>query len=227
MRKAIIPILAVLLVIGLLVSSAPIVVAEDSPSFFDTYVEMSDGALLYTRVYLPDPDIWGPGPYPVILYRTPYGIGTPDSDPRWPVDVQLGYARVDQDTRGRYSSQGLDRLFYDGISDGYDAVDWIAAQEWCDGNIGAYGYSAPGITAFRAAGEPHPNLKAIAPLSSSGNLMSDLTFEGGAFRGDSLLWGIGQTVSGLSTIPGGHRDLLGISPSDWMTHTMMLYGLLG
>jgi predicted acyl esterase len=211
-----------------LVSPAPAVLADSGPVFFDTYVEMSDGALLYTRVYLPDPDLWGPGPYPVILSRTPYGIGTPGSAPTtWPVDVQLGYVRVDQDTRGRYFSQGLDRLFYDDISDGYDAVDWIAAQEWCDGNIGAYGYSAPGITAFLAAGEPHPNLKAIAPLSSSGNLMSDLTFEGGAFRGDSLLWGIGQTVSGLSTIPGGHRDLLGISPSDWMTHTMMLYGLLG
>ena len=226
MRKATIPIFAVLLVIGLLVSPAPAVLADGGPAFFDTYVEMSDGALLYTRVYLPDPDIWGPGPYPVILDRTPYGIGTPGSDPRWPVDIMLGYARVDQDTRGRYSSQGLDCLFYDDISDGYDAVDWIAAQEWCDGNVGAYGYSAPGITAFLAAGEPHPNLKAIAPLSSSGNLMTDLTFEGGAFRGDSLLWGIGQTVSGLSTIPGGHRDLLGIDPTTWMSHTMVVYSLL-
>ena len=226
MRKAMIPILAVLLVIGLLVGSTPVVVAEDSPSFFDTYVEMSDGVLLYTRVYLPDPDIWGPGPYPVILYRTPYGIGTPGSDPRWPVDIVLGYARVDQDTRGRYSSQGLDHLFYDDISDGYDAVDWIAAQEWCDGNVGAYGYSAPGITAFLAAGEPHPNLKAIAPLSSSGNLMTDLTFEGGAFRGDSLLWGIGQTAGGLSMVPGGHQDLLGIDPMTWAYHTGQVYGLL-
>jgi putative CocE/NonD family hydrolase len=226
MRKAIIPILAVLLVIGLLAGSAPIVVAEDSPSFFDTYVEMSDGALLYTRIYLPDPDIWGPGPYPVILSRTPYGIGIPGSDPRWPVDIQLGYARVDQDTRGRYASQGLDHLFYDDVSDGYDAVDWIAAQEWCDGNVGAYGYSAPGNTAFLAAGEPHPNLKAIAPLSSSGNLENDLTFEGGAFRGDALLWGIYQTVSGLSQVPGGHRDLLGVDPATWAYHTSVVYGLL-
>lgn len=226
MRKAIIPVLAVLLVVGLVISPAPAVLADPGPVFFDTYVEMRDGVLLYTRVYLPDPDIWGPGPYPVILSRTPYGIGTPGSAPRWPVDIQLGYVRVDQDTRGRYSSQGLDRLFYDDTSDGYDAVDWIAAQEWCDGNVGAYGYSAPGNTAFLAAGEPHPNLKAIAPLSSSGNLENDLTFEGGAFRGDALLWGIYQTVAGLSTIPGGHRDLLGITPSVWMYHTGMVYSLL-
>jgi predicted acyl esterase len=225
MRKAIIPILAVLLVIGLLVSSAPIVVAEDSPSFFDTYVEMRDGVSLYTRIYLPDPDIWGPGPYPVILQRTPYGIGTPGSNPRWPFDILLGYVRVDQDTRGRYSSEGVDRLFYDDISDAYDTLDWIADQEWCDGNIGAAGYSAPGITAFLAAGEPHPNLKAIAPLSSSGNLQNDLTFEGGAFRGDALIWGLGQTVGGLSA---SHLQTV-VPPAQWPQipmHLGAVYGVL-
>jgi predicted acyl esterase len=227
MRKVIVSVLASLFIIGLLVGPAPAVSADSGAVFFDTYVAMRDGVQLYTRVYLPDPGIWGPGPYPVILCRTPYGIGTPGSPPTtWPVDVQLGYARVDQDTRGRYFSQGLDRLFYDDTSDGYDTVDWIANQTWCDGNIGAYGYSAPGITAFLAGAEYNPHLKAIAPLSSSGNLMNDLTFEGGAFRGDALLWGIGQTVSGLSTIPGGHRDLLGIDPVTWMSDTMMVYSLL-
>ena len=225
MRKAIIPILAVLLVVGLVISPAPAVLAEDSPVFFDTYVEMSDGALLYTRVYLPDPTIWGPGPYPVILQRTPYGIGEPGSSPRWPFDNVVGYVRVDQDTRGRYSSQGVDRLFYDDISDAYDTLDWITDQVWCDGNIGAAGYSAPGITAFLAAGEPHPSLKAIAPLSSSGNVMNDLTFEGGAFRGDSLIWGLGQTVGGLSAIPNGH--LLTVVPPDEWEDIPMHLGLVG
>jgi putative CocE/NonD family hydrolase len=213
MRKTRILLLTIaLLFIGLTIQPTPIVLAESGPTFFDEMVPMSDGIQLYTRVYLPDSDIWGPGPYPVILQRTPYGIGTPDSEPIWPLEIELGYARVDQDTRGRYSSQGLDRLFYNDISDGYDTLDWIATQDWCDGNIGVTGYSAPGITAFMAAGEPHPNLKAIAPLSSSGNLMNDLTFEGGAVRGDALIWGVGQTAFGLSTVTDGHRDLLGLSP---------------
>ena len=226
MRKGIIPVLAVLLVVGLVISPAPAVLADSGPVFFDTYVEMSDGVLLYTRVYLPDPDILGSGPYPVILQRTPYGIGTPGSPPtKWPVEIQLGYVRVDQDTRGRYSSQGVDRLFYDDTSDGYDTLDWIADQEWCDGNIGVAGYSAPGITTFLAAGEPHPNLKAIAPLSSSGNLMNDLTFEGGAFRGDGLIWGLGQTVGGLSM----SHLLTVVPPAQWPqipTHLMAVGGLL-
>lgn len=227
MRKAIISVLATLLIIGLLVGPAPAVSANGGPAFSETYVAMRDGVQLYTRVYLPDPGTWGPGPYPVILCRTPYGIGTPGSPPTtWPIDSYHGYVRVDQDTRGRYSSQGLDRLFYDDTSDGYDTVDWIAAQSWCDGNIGAYGYSAPGITAFLAGAEYHPNLKAIAPLSSSGNLMNDLTFEGGAFRGDSLLWGLYQTAAGLSTVPGGHRDLLGLPTPLFLWHQWQVYQLI-
>ncbi len=209
-----------LLVIGLVISPTPIVLAEPGPTFFDAMVPMRDGIQLYTRVYLPDSEIWGSGPYPVILQRTPYGIGTADEDPIWPLEIELGYASVNQDTRGRYSSQGLDRLFYDDISDGYDTLDWIAAQDWCDGNIGVTGYSAPGITAFMAAGEPHPNLKAIAPLSSSGNLMNDLTFEGGAFRGDAILWGVGQAAFGLSTVTNGHRDLLGLTESKFNAKTL-------
>ena len=227
MRKAIISVLATLFVIGLVISSAPAVSADSGPVFFDGNVTMRDGVQLYTRVYLPDPGIWGPGPYPVILCRTPYGIGTLGSPPTsWPADIYLGYVRVDQDTRGRYFSQGLDRLFYDDTSDGYDAVDWIANQTWCDGNIGAYGYSAPGITAFLAGAEYHPNLKAIAPLASSGNLMTDLTFEGGAFRGDSLLWGLYQTAAGLSTGPGGHRDLLGLPLPLFLWHQWQVYQLI-
>lgn len=200
--------------------------AESGPIFFEAMVQMRDGTNLYTRVYLPDPAVWGPGPYPVLLTRTPYGIGTPGQPPTtFPDPVYLGYACVYQDTRGRYYSQGLDRLFYDDISDGHDTLNWIGNQTWCNGNIGVYGYSAPGITAFLAAAEPHPYLKAIAPLSSSGNLQNDLTFEGGAFHGDALIWGLGQTARGLSTVPGGHRDLLGLTPEQFVYHQYQV-GLL-
>ena len=210
-EKRIMSLAVLALIVGFVISATPIVLAEDSLTFFDTMVPMSDGVILYTRVYLPGPIS---GKYPVILTRTPYGIGKPTwyggvpPDPtnptQWPLEVLHGYAYVSQDTRGRYYSQGVDRLFYDDISDGHDTLNWIGNQNWCDGNIGISGYSAPGITAFLAAAEPHPYLKAIAPMSSSGNLMSDLTFDGGAFRGDSILWGLGQTLQGLSAVPNGH-----------------------
>jgi len=188
------------LIVGFVISTTPIALTEDEPIFTEEMVEMRDGAHLYTRIYLP-----GPGEYPVILMRTPYGIGTPGEWPtEWPLETLKGYAYVSQDTRGRYYSEGVDCLFYNDTTDGYDTIDWIANQNWCDGNIGMAGYSAPGITTFLAAGESHPNLKAIAPLASSGNLMNDLTFDGGAFRGDALMWGLGQTLWGLSDVPNGH-----------------------
>lgn len=208
----------------------PIVVADpDGPFFYDEMVPMNDGIKLYTRVYLPGPI---EEDYPVILTRTPYGIGEPGVGPEpdeWPFPIYYGYGYVEQDTRGRFYSEGVDYLFYNDTSDGYDTIDWIASQDWCDGNIGVAGYSAPGITAFMAGATPHPNLKAIAPLSSSGNLMNDLTFDGGAFRGDALWWGLAQTAGGLSTVwPNGHVFKV-LPPSEWgniPTHMLQVYSIL-
>ncbi|MFX0002630.1 MAG: CocE/NonD family hydrolase [Candidatus Hodarchaeota archaeon] len=208
----------------------PVVVATpDGPVFFDEMVPMSDGIKLYTRVYLPGPI---EEDYPIILTRTPYGIGDPGVPPEpdeWPFPIYYEYGYVEQDTRGRFYSEGVDRLFYNDISDGYDTIDWIANRDWCDGNIGVAGYSAPGITAFMAGATNHPNLKAIAPLSSSGNLMNDLTFDGGAFRGDGLWWGLAQTAGGLSTVyPNGH--VFQVLPySEWDnigTHMYQVYNIL-
>jgi len=230
-EKRIMSLAVLALIVGFVISATPIVLAGDGLTFLEAMVPMSDGALLYTRVYLP-----GPGAYPIILMRTPYGIGKPTwyggtpPDPmnlsQWPPEVFHGYAYVSQDTRGRYYSQGFDRLFYDDISDGHDTLNWIGNRSWCNGNIGISGYSAPGIAAFLAAAEPHPYLKAIAPLSSSGNLENDLTFDGGAFRGDALFWGLYQTAQGLSLIPGGHVNKLGLSMSQYISHVMQLGGII-
>ena len=188
------------LIVGFAISATPIVQAADGPIFMEEMVKMRDGVKLYTRIYLP-----GPGKYPAILTRTPYGIGVPTwyggappGPGDWPYEVFNGYAYVEQDTRGRYYSEGVDRFFYNDGEDGYDTIEWIAKQKWCNAKVGMWGYSAPGITTFLAAGEKPPHLKAIIPASSSGNVMNDLTYDGGAFRGDSLIWGLGQTVQGLS-----------------------------
>ncbi|MFW9771309.1 MAG: CocE/NonD family hydrolase [Candidatus Thorarchaeota archaeon] len=169
------------------------------PIFKEEMVMMRDGVSLYTRIYLP-----GPGAYPTILTRTPYGIGDPGVGPdpddltTWPEEIQHGYAYVLQDTRGRYYSEGVDRLFYDDGPDGYDTIEWIASQPWSNKKVGMYGGSASGNTAYLAAGENPPHLKAVYSLVASANLYNDLTFDGGAYRLDALVWTLFQTVSGLS-----------------------------
>ena len=67
-------------------------------------VPMRDGVTLYADVYRPE----GPGPFPVLLQRTPYDKTTPGSmlglDPL--KAAKHGSAVVIQDTRGRYASEG-------------------------------------------------------------------------------------------------------------------------
>jgi len=50
----------------------------------------------------------------------------------------------------------MDRLFHNNEKDGYDTIEWIAQEAWCNGKVSMAGYSAPGITTFLAAGKPAP-----------------------------------------------------------------------
>ena len=58
--------------------------------------------------------------------------------------VEHGYAVVIQDVRGRFHSDGDFTPFHQEIDDGYDTVEWCAAQPWSDGNVGMYGTSYVG-----------------------------------------------------------------------------------
>jgi predicted acyl esterase len=199
----------------------PVVVANpDGPIFIEEWVPMRDNVELYTRIYLP-----GTGDYPVILTRTPYGIGDPGIGPdptdlsTWPHQVLNGYAYVAQDTRGRYYSEGVDRLFYDDGPDGYDTIEWIASQSWCNGRVGMYGGSASGNTAYLAAGENPPHLVTVLSYVASADLYNDLTFDGGAYRMDSIIWTYFQTLQGLSQ----SHFLTVVPPSEWANIPTYLY----
>jgi putative CocE/NonD family hydrolase len=144
----------------------------------DVPVPMRDGVRLFADVYLPDTV----GPFPVILTRMPYDKQSaygmmPALGRFW---AQQGYAYVAQDVRGRFKSEGrFGRV--DEISDGYDTIDWVAKQAWCDGNIGATGESYYGYTTWAAAVGQHPRLKSIAPVDITPDLY-ERRFVNGAFR---------------------------------------------
>jgi uncharacterized protein len=100
-------------------------------------VPMRDGINLATNIYLPE----GDGPWPVVLTRTPYNKNGADNSAS--TYNSRGYALVAQDVRGRYESEGENRPFETDIEDGYDTVEWIAAQAFSNGKIGIFGTSAP------------------------------------------------------------------------------------
>jgi putative CocE/NonD family hydrolase len=130
----------------------------------DVMVPMRDGTRLRTDVYRPA----GPGLYPVLLIRTPYhpdmsaaGVA---ADPNIGL-ARLGYAVVSQHCRGRFGSEGDFAAQREEAEDGYDAVQWAAAQPWSNGRVGMVGASYGGMTQWAAAASSPPGLVAVTPAS--------------------------------------------------------------
>ena len=123
-------------------------------------VAMRDGVRLSADIYQPDAE----RRFPALLSHTPYdnlGEGL-TKRARW--FAERGYAVVLSDVRGRYDSQGTwDPFTGKHKTDGYDLVEWMADQPWCDGNIGMIGGSYGGWTQWWTASEAPLHLKAIAP----------------------------------------------------------------
>jgi putative CocE/NonD family hydrolase len=170
----------------------------------DVPVPMHDGIALATNVWRPE----GPGPFPVLLVRTPYGkddAGT-YGNPKLPdvfAFVEAGYAVVAQDVRGTSRSPGTFEPHTHEGRDGVDTLMWLAEQPWCDGAVGMWGGSYMGFTQWQAAMRGAPALRAIAPVMSSADpYAAPWRSPGGALSQDAVLtWG---TLSALRNL---RRDL--------------------
>jgi putative CocE/NonD family hydrolase len=141
-----------------------------------------DGTLLATDVYLPAT----PGRYPVIMQRTPYGLrlghgcfeGLSGNMAFW---AERGYVALTQDVRGTFRSQGTFRPMFQEQADGYDAVEWAAAQPWSTGRVGMTGASYFGVTQWQAAVTTPPHLFAIAPSITATDYHDHWTYANGVF----------------------------------------------
>ena len=124
-------------------------------------VPMRDGVKLCTEIFLPRDK--GPGPWPVVLQRTPYT--------RWDIKKRLGavpgatVAVVTQNERGRFGSEGAGTFpmesFDNEIQDSYDTIEWCSGQKWCNGKVGMIGVSGHGIAGFNAIWSGAPHLVAV------------------------------------------------------------------
>ena len=126
----------------------------------DVPVPMRDGVVLRADVLRPE----GTGRFPVLVYRTPYGKEDALKDyTTFLHAVESGYAVVVQDVRGRYASGGEFRPYQNEGRDGYDTIEWAAAQPWSNGKVGTFGLSYPGAVQWLAAVEDPPHLVAMVP----------------------------------------------------------------
>lgn len=147
----------------------------------DLRVPMRDGVHLAADVYTGTDTT----PRPALVALSPYGkelqalaLTTPPQrrpSPLWDGCIEAGdiarvvdhgYVHVIGDLRGSGASEGEHVGNYNagGVSlgqDAYDFIEWVAAQPWCDGNVGMIGISYFGSMQVLAAAERPPSLKAI------------------------------------------------------------------
>ena len=153
----------------------------------DVMVTMRDGIRLATDVYRPGRDgELVEGRYPTIVCLTPYDKTERRYTEIADFFVPHGYAVVLQDMRDRHRSEGTKEYFHSATphtgEDGYDTIEWIAAQPWSNGRTGMVGSSYAAITQIRTALERPPHLTAIWPDVSPTNTYHHQTREGGAMQ---------------------------------------------
>ena len=165
----------------------------------DVGVKMRDGVTIYADIFRPLNYV---GKLPVIISWSCYGkrpneyngdnfkiMGVPPQtvsnqakfespDPGyW---CRIGYAVANVDPRGVGHSEGNVELFNtaDG-KDGYDFIEWITAQDWCNGKAALAGNSCVAMTQWRIAAEQPPHLACIAPWEGTSDQYRESLWEGG------------------------------------------------
>jgi len=116
--------------------------------------------------------------------------------------LQHGYAAIVVERPGTGASFGMmDPSFETGAREADEILDWIGAQEWCNGNVGMYGDSWQAMIQFAAASTGNPHLKAILPVSSSFDSYRAINYPGGVYNRafNSLFSGAISKLEGLVT----------------------------
>ncbi len=173
--------------------------ARDDYDKQEHMIPMRDGVRLYTQVYVPRDTS---EQYPILLSRTPYGVGSYGSDEfRNQLGPSAGFARegyifVYQDVRGKFRSEGEfeHHVVYkarktgpqdvDESSDSYDTIEWLLENiPNHNGRVGHWGISYGGWQTVMGMIDPHPALRASSPQASPADqFIGDDYHHYGAFR---------------------------------------------
>lgn len=158
-------------------------------------VAMRDGVHLSVDLYMPQ----GSGKHPAVLTITPYdNNGDRKERAKW--FAQRGYVAALADTRGRYDSDGVwDPFDPKHKTDGYDLVEWIAKQPWCNGRVGMYGPSYSGWESWWTATQAPPSLKAIVPEAAPPDQTRNFPYQDGVLVGMTLNWFAGMSGRTMQT----------------------------
>ena len=176
---------SVMLVVAVtvLIFSVPRVGSAQGVDCQEALVSMRDGVRLATDVYLPVNQ--GPGPFPVVLERTPYNKGVCENDMAL-YFARRGYVSLVQDERGRHQSEGRYYYLVDNgwgeRRDGYDTIEWAGTQPWSNGKVGTIGGSFTCMNQYLTAPTRPPHLAAMVCSQTASNPYRELFYTGGAIH---------------------------------------------
>ena len=160
-------------------------------------VAMRDGTELFTAIYSPKD---ATKTYPILLCRTPYGIGPYGASEYkatvGPSDFAMrdGFIVAYQDVRGCYLSGGefenvrpvtprpTGAEIVDETTDAHDTIAWLLANVTNhNGKVGMWGVSYPGFYAASGMIDHHPALAAVSPQAPIADWFFDDFHRNGAF----------------------------------------------
>lgn len=147
----------------------------------DLVVPLADGTRLSGNLYRPAGGPAGPVLVSCYPYRKDDIIGSLFDGTRIRL-CERGYASLFVDMTGTGASRGTYGESWDLATESRDCaeiVEWAAGQDWCDGNVGAWGVSYGGMTALGAAAERPPHLRAIVAAYATTDIYRDTIAPGG------------------------------------------------
>ena len=153
------------------------------------YVKMADGTELAVMVQVPQ-GYDGHTPMPAIFEYDGYDGGAQASFYSNVIGLGKDYITVHAGVRGTGCSGGEFSLFsQQQAQDGAQLVEWIARQDWSNGNVGIVGHSYSGEMGVLVAAQHPPHLRAVSVDGTLDDLYRDLVYPGGvANSGFPILW---------------------------------------
>jgi putative CocE/NonD family hydrolase len=169
---------------------SPAIGAQQKPAAGDPNVDMQwavkiparDGVKLNATVFTPHGQ---KQPLPVIFTFTPY-IGDSYTD-RAMYFANHGYVYALVDVRGRGNSGGEFEPFVNEGRDGYDVIEWLAKQPYCNGKVTMWGGSYAGFDQWTVLKEFPPHLATIVPAAAA-HPGVDFPFQYNIFAPYDLQW---------------------------------------
>jgi predicted acyl esterase len=172
--------------------AAPGIICEQ-----DVPVKMRDGVTIYVDIFRPENET----NIPALVSWSFYGKRPGEAMSEWQIMgvapgtvsklakfespdplywCYRGYAVANADPRGVGYSEGDISLFgSQDARDGYDFIEWLAEQWWCNGKVGMSGNSAVAMTQWRVAAQCPPHLACIAPWEGTSDIYGESIYEGG------------------------------------------------